>query len=201
MKADMYAWPDTTALTYRPVQATDLERVRRMFRRSSPMTVYRRFFCHYSGTPPEHMLRRLTVVDYVNRHALAALCDDEVVGHDVRRPGGAVSVERSRKGFPGRNSRDIAGTCRRATVLLHPIPREAGMTVVTQLLGLSAALARQAVLVALPHGGQRTARANAYAEVQSGVSRRADRLAAAQAVLQQRYATAADLPAYAAGGR
>jgi len=75
------------------------------------------------------------------------------------------------------------------------------MTVVTFLLGLSAALAQQAVLVALPHGGQRTARANAWGEVQSGVSRRADRLAAAQAALQQRCATGSDLPAYAVGGR
>jgi GNAT superfamily N-acetyltransferase len=50
-----------------------------MFQRCSRMTVYRRFFCLYPEAVPDRVLQRLTYVDYVNRHALVAVVDDEVV--------------------------------------------------------------------------------------------------------------------------
>lgn len=66
-------------VTYRPIQSDDLERLRRMFDRCSPDTIYRRFFSHYSAAP-EWVLRRLTYVDYVHRCAIVAVVDDEIVG-------------------------------------------------------------------------------------------------------------------------
>ena len=70
--------PGTGQVTFRPIQADDVERLRRMFERCSPETIYRRFFTHYREAP-EWVLRRLTYVDYVHRHAVVAVVDDEVV--------------------------------------------------------------------------------------------------------------------------
>ncbi len=70
--------PRAGQVTYRPIQADDVDRLRRMFDRCSPDTIYRRFFTHYREAP-EWVLRRLTYVDYVNRHAVVAVVDDEVV--------------------------------------------------------------------------------------------------------------------------
>ena len=66
-------------VTYRTIQADDVERLRRMFQRCSRETIYRRFFS-YTPQAPEWMLRRLALVDYVNRHAVVAVVDDEIVG-------------------------------------------------------------------------------------------------------------------------
>ncbi len=70
----------TAAISYRPIQADDIGRLRRMFERCSRMTVYRRFFCLYPDAVPDRVLQRLTYVDYVNRHAVVAVVGDEVVG-------------------------------------------------------------------------------------------------------------------------
>jgi len=63
----------------RPIRADDVERLRRMFSRCSRETIYRRFFSYYPA-PPEWVLQRLTSVDYVNRHAVVAVVDDEIIG-------------------------------------------------------------------------------------------------------------------------
>ena len=73
------ATPAAGVVSYRPIQADDVERLRRMFGRCSPETIYRRFFSYYPEAP-EWVLRRLTYVDYVNRHAVVAVIDDEIVG-------------------------------------------------------------------------------------------------------------------------
>lgn len=74
------------------------------------------------------------------------------------------------------------------------------MNAVRHLLDRSVGLAQQAVLVALPHGGQRRARANAWTGVLSDGERRADRLSAMRAV-RDLALPEADVPAYAVGGR
>ena len=47
------------ALTVRPVQADDAERVRRLFERLSPESIYRRFFTLFPA-PPLNVVRHLT---------------------------------------------------------------------------------------------------------------------------------------------
>jgi GNAT superfamily N-acetyltransferase len=65
-------------LEVRPVDAGDVERVRRLFDRLSPQSVYRRFFTLFPA-PPASVLRHLTAVDHTDHEALAALEGDEVV--------------------------------------------------------------------------------------------------------------------------
>ncbi len=86
-------------LELRPIRDDDEERLRRMFFRLSPQTVYRRFFTAYSQ-PPAQVLHRLSHVDHQDRVAVVATCGDEIVGvaRFDRRPGTteaelAVTVE------------------------------------------------------------------------------------------------------------
>ena len=72
------------------------------------------------------------------------------------------------------------------------------MTAVRRLLGRSVGTLQQGFLAALPHGGQRLARANAWSEVQAGRARPDDRVVAASAT---RSIEDVELPAYACGGR
>ena len=72
------------------------------------------------------------------------------------------------------------------------------MTAVRRLLDRSVDALQQGFLAALPHGGQRTARANAWAEVELGWTRGDDRAPAATAT---RRIEDVELPAYAACGR
>ena len=67
-------------VTCRPIHATDIGALRRMFDRCSRRTVYRRFFCAYPAAVPDRVLRRMTFVDSVTRHAAVAVVRDEVVG-------------------------------------------------------------------------------------------------------------------------
>lgn len=70
---------DDEVVTIRPIEVADAFRLRRMFDRLSPETVYHRFF-----TPVHHprdaMLAHLAGVDHDRRDALVALFDDEIVG-------------------------------------------------------------------------------------------------------------------------
>jgi GNAT superfamily N-acetyltransferase len=65
-------------LGVRPVQADDAARVRRLFERLSPESIYRRFFTLFPA-PPASVLRRLTVIDHRDHEALAVLDGDEIV--------------------------------------------------------------------------------------------------------------------------
>jgi GNAT superfamily N-acetyltransferase len=69
---------ESVALSVRPVENTDVERLARMFERLSPMTVYYRF---HSPLPrlPRSTLVRLADVDHCRSEALAAVHDDEIV--------------------------------------------------------------------------------------------------------------------------
>src|SRR5947209_1855182 len=65
-------------LAVRPVEAGDVERVRRLFDRLSPQSVYRRFFTLFP-TPPTRVLRHLTAVDHCDHGGLAVIDGDEIV--------------------------------------------------------------------------------------------------------------------------
>jgi len=91
--------PDGAMVFVRPIRANDTERLRRMFDRLSPTTVYRRFFSPIVEPRPS-MLQHLATVDHDRREALVALHGDEIVGvaryDGTRRPGEAeiaVTVE------------------------------------------------------------------------------------------------------------
>ena len=66
------------ALTIRPIRDDDIDRLRRLFFRLSPETVYLRFFQPVKE-PSEKLLHHLAEVDHRRRQALVAECDDEVV--------------------------------------------------------------------------------------------------------------------------
>jgi len=65
-------------LTVRPVQAEDADRVRRLFERLSPESIYRRFFTLFPAPPPR-VVHHLTALDHSDHEALAALDGDEIV--------------------------------------------------------------------------------------------------------------------------
>jgi|SRR5581483_1204482 len=65
-------------LEVRPVQADDVDRVRRLFERLSPESIYRRFFTLFPAPPPS-VLQHLTVVDHGDHEALAVLDGNEIV--------------------------------------------------------------------------------------------------------------------------
>jgi len=73
---------------FRPLEPDDRERLRRLFLRLSPRTVYRRFLSPVPG-PCEPVLDRLMDVDHRDREALAALVGNEIVGvaRYARNPG------------------------------------------------------------------------------------------------------------------
>ena len=66
------------SLTIREITIDDIERLRRMFTRLSPDSVYRRFFSPIQE-PSRTALLWLTNVDHTTRDALVALDGDEIV--------------------------------------------------------------------------------------------------------------------------
>lgn len=67
-------------VTVRPIELTDAFKLRRMFERLSPETVYHRFFAPIP-TPRDEMLMHISAVDHATREALVAVAHDgEVVG-------------------------------------------------------------------------------------------------------------------------
>jgi GNAT superfamily N-acetyltransferase len=69
---------DGAVLAVRPIEGDDVERLRRMFYRLSPTTVYRRYFSPIPK-PSSKMLHWLANVDHDCREALVALDGDEIV--------------------------------------------------------------------------------------------------------------------------
>jgi GNAT superfamily N-acetyltransferase len=70
---------DGATVVVRPIAEADADRLRRMFDRLSPTTVYRRFFSPIVR-PRESVLHHLATVDHDHRDALVALDGDEIVG-------------------------------------------------------------------------------------------------------------------------
>ena len=95
---------DGTALTIRPIEITDVDRLARMARRLSQESIYFRFHAPIRRLPWSTLLR-LAVVDHWRRDALVALDGDEIVAvaryEQLPDPGGtqardaeiAVTVE------------------------------------------------------------------------------------------------------------
>jgi ribosomal protein S18 acetylase RimI-like enzyme len=80
------------SLTVREITIHDIERLRRMFGRLSPDSVYRRFFSPIQE-PSRSALLWLTSVDHTSRDALVALDGDEIVA--VARYDGRVGTNRA----------------------------------------------------------------------------------------------------------
>lgn len=70
---------DGTSVTLRLIQPEDAERLRRLFYRLSPETVYWRFFTPIR-VPREEVLEHFARVDHRTRDAVVAVTGDEVVG-------------------------------------------------------------------------------------------------------------------------
>jgi GNAT superfamily N-acetyltransferase len=86
---------DGRSISVRPLSQDDGERLRDLFFRLSPLSVYRRFMSPLPA-PREEGLRRLLDVDHCEREALAALDGDDI-----------VAVARYAR-LPGSESADIA---------------------------------------------------------------------------------------------
>jgi GNAT superfamily N-acetyltransferase len=112
--------PDDTQLFVRPIDPGDVCRLRRMFDRLSPLSIYHRFFAPIRA-PRAGTLEHLAAVDHERREALVALVDDEIVGV-ARYEGGdaganaelAVTVEDAwqRRGLGAALSRRLARLAR-----------------------------------------------------------------------------------------
>lgn len=70
---------DGTPVEFRAIRPDDAPRLERLFYRLSPESLYLRFFTPMTR-PSAPMIQRLTNVDYVDRLALVALIDDEMIG-------------------------------------------------------------------------------------------------------------------------
>src|SRR3979490_350513 len=83
---------DGRTVSLRPLGQDDGDRLRQLFFRLSPLSVYRRFMSPLPA-PREEGLRRLLDVDHCEREALAALHDDEIVAvaRYGRQPGSEVA--------------------------------------------------------------------------------------------------------------
>ena len=98
MQTGLYTMRVKTALRdgreveIRVLAQDDGERLRRLFFRLSPLSVYRRFLSPLPR-PREEGLRRLLDVDHRDREALAAIHDDEIVAvaRYGRQPGSEVA--------------------------------------------------------------------------------------------------------------
>lgn len=69
---------DGRTVSLRPLRKDDGERLRALFLRLSPLSVYRRFLSPIPA-PSEEGLRRLLDVDHCHREAIAALDGDDIV--------------------------------------------------------------------------------------------------------------------------
>lgn len=70
---------DGSEVELRPLEPADRERIKRLFFRLSPESVYRRFLSPIQE-PSEVGLDRLLDIDHAGREAVAAVVKDEVVG-------------------------------------------------------------------------------------------------------------------------
>lgn len=70
---------DGTPIEFRPIRPDDDARLERLFYRLSPQSLYLRFFAPLAR-PNASVIKHLVNVDYVDRLALVAVADDEIVG-------------------------------------------------------------------------------------------------------------------------
>ena len=112
---------DHEHVVLRPFEASDRERLVRMFDRLSPSSVYRRFFTIFPKLDGP-VLAHLTAVDHVDHESVVAVLGDEIVGlagYD-RRAGERDTAELSvlveddchRRGLARRLLRDVTRRAR-----------------------------------------------------------------------------------------
>ncbi|HEX6312443.1 MAG TPA: GNAT family N-acetyltransferase [Acidimicrobiia bacterium] len=77
--SEVVSLPDATTIMVRPIELSDAFRLRRMFERLSPETVYHRFFAPIPQ-PRDAMLMHLARVDHGRREALVAVVGSDVIG-------------------------------------------------------------------------------------------------------------------------
>lgn len=70
---------DGSAIEFRAIRPDDDVRLERLFYRLSPQSLYLRFFTPLAR-PNAALIQRLVNVDYVDRLAIVAVVDDEVIG-------------------------------------------------------------------------------------------------------------------------
>jgi GNAT superfamily N-acetyltransferase len=112
-----------TAPALRVIQASDEERLERLFYRLSPESVYRRFFTLYS-TPPCGVLRRLADLDHDSRDAVVAVVDGEIVGvarYAAVAPGEAEVAVVVEDAWQGRGLARRLLTCVAALARVHGV--------------------------------------------------------------------------------
>src|SRR5829696_4796684 len=71
---------DARAVSIRVATPHDKERLREVFSRLSPKTIYRRFHLGYARVP-EQMLDFMLEVDHYDKESLLAVAEEEIVGH------------------------------------------------------------------------------------------------------------------------
>ena len=71
---------DARTISIRVATPHDKDKLRKMFSRLSPKTIYRRFHLGYSRIP-EQMLDLMLDVDHYNKESLLAVAEEEIVGH------------------------------------------------------------------------------------------------------------------------
>jgi len=71
---------DARAVSIQVATPDDKEKLRRMFSRLSPKTIYGRFHLGYPRVP-EQMLDLMLDVDHYDKEALLAVAEEEIVGH------------------------------------------------------------------------------------------------------------------------
>jgi GNAT superfamily N-acetyltransferase len=77
--AEVVPLPNGSAVGVRPIVLADTYRLRRLFERLSPTTIYHRFFTPVIR-PRRRVLEHLAGVDHDRREALVAVVGDEIVG-------------------------------------------------------------------------------------------------------------------------
>jgi GNAT superfamily N-acetyltransferase len=144
LTAKLMQLPDGTRIVVRQICAGDTERLRRMFDRLSPLTVYRRFFSPITR-PRQSMLRHLATVDHERREAIVALAGDEIIGvarYDATAPSGAAGGSHATASQPGAERAEIWGDAEIAVTVEDA----------WQHRGLGTLLLRRLTKVALSHG-------------------------------------------------
>lgn len=58
----------------------DREKLRGMFARSSPQTIYKRFHIPYPEVP-EWMLSLMLGIDHLDKEVLVAVAEEQIIGH------------------------------------------------------------------------------------------------------------------------
>lgn len=120
-----------TPVTLRTIEPDDVDRLRRLFYRFSPETVYWRFFTPIH-TPKEEVLRRFAVVDHRERDAVVAAAGDEIVG--VARYDQAPGTDEADTAVVVEDAWQGRGLAKALLRRLAELAREHGIRVFTALI-------------------------------------------------------------------